>query len=184
MSTRIDELGLVDIVNKLKGQYSYARIAKIINEQYLPEGEEPISQMTVHRYLRKKNEVVPVKPDLPVAESEEIDPYDEMKMLINIIDARLESIQESLTEAEKPKNKNSLKDDEAYRDLVSLQEKLISRKQNLLNNIAKYQSEISTYANMKEIIKILVETLRSIPGAYDSFRQKIDGNIDLKNLCR
>ncbi len=185
MSTRIDELGLVDIVNELRGQYSYARIAKIINERYLPEGEEPISQMTVHRYLRKKNEIVPAKQEVvAVPESEEIDPYDEMKMLINIIDARLESIQESLTEVEKKKNKNVLKDDDKYRDLVSLQEKLIARKQNLLNNIAKYQSEIGTYTNMKEIIRILVETLKSIPGAYDSFRQKIDGNIDLKNLCR
>ena len=180
-ATRIDELGLAGKVNELRGQYSYARIAKIINEKYLPEGEEPISQMTVHRYLRKQNnDLVPIK-DI---NGDEVDPYDEMKRLIDVIDSRLDVIQESLIEIEKTKNKSALKSDRAYQDMVALQEKLISRKQNLLNDIAKYQSEIGTFQNMKEIIRILVETLKSIPGAYEKFRNKIDANVDLKNLCR
>jgi len=180
-NTRIDELGLAAKVNELRQQYSYARIAKIINEKFLPEGEEPISQMTVHRYLRKQNsELLPVKE----TSGDEVDPYDEMKKLIDTIDSRLDTLQEALTETEKTKNKAELRLDEPYQDMVALQEKLISRKQNLLNDIAKYQSNIGTFQNMKEIIRILVSTLKSIPGAYDKFRNQIDANVDLKNLCR
>ena len=99
-NTRIDELGLAAKVNELRQQYSYARIAKIINEKYLPEGEEPISQMTVHRYLRKQNsELLPVKE----TSGDEVDPYDEMKKLIDTIDSRLDTLQEALTETEKTK---------------------------------------------------------------------------------
>lgn len=191
MPTRIEELGLVDKVNELKATRGYASIAKIINEKFLPEGEEPISTMAVQRYFKKQNAMLVAGNGLE--QSDEPNPYDELKALSEKIDSRLESLGAVILHAEEnikkhnkehPNEQISLKDDDNWQKAIALQERLVARRQSLLNDIAKYQSEIGTYSNLKEIIRIMVSTLKQFPGAYELFRLKVNSNVELKNLCK
>lgn len=191
--SRIVELGLVEVVNNLRQQFPVNRIAKIVNEKYLPEGEEPISAMAFHRYFKSHAPISLSDTTGGITTNEEVDPYDEMKSLSETMDNRIETLSEQIRLIEQsakanndiPENKKiELAKDSAYCAAVKLLELLVSRKQSLLNDIARYQAELGTYANIREILKIMIGTLKQYNGAYESFKQMISANKDLKALCK
>jgi len=113
-----------------------------------------------------------------------------MIKLAENIDCQIEETQRRLARLEtdaKGNYKVDVSDAEteagAYRDLAALLEKLVSRKQAILNDITKYQKEIATFERFREIIRILVNELKGVPYAYEAFRSKLELNKELKNLC-
>lgn len=166
------------------------KVCDIINDKFLPEGEPKISLRAFYRFFKNsKYAVVPVK-DLP-EEDDKVDTYDEMIKLAENIDCQIEEAQRRLARLEtdaKGNYKAALNEDDAvstgdYKELAALLEKLVSRKQSILNDITKYQATIATYSRYREIIRILVNELKAVPYAYEAFRAKLETNKDLKNLC-
>lgn len=191
IANRIVELNLHDTAISLHKQFSINRVCKIINEKYLPEGENPISHMTFQRFFKnlEKHPIATVNNEITSASEDEVNPYDEMKSLAETIDLRIDALDEEIKALDElRKSKSDLgsvpKWMETYNQKVSLLEKLVARKQSLLNDIGSYQKEIATYQNMKEVIRIMVDTLKSYPGAYDTFKQQLEGNTKLINLCK
>lgn len=195
-ASKLVELNLVDKVEQLKAQkMSMPQIQKIINEKYLPDGEQPMSLMVFYRYFNSKlAKIAPTDLSREIAEAQnEVDPYDEMKGLSETMEVRIEKLAEQIQSLEtdnrkhneaNPDQKIDLALDDGYRQAIKLLEQLVGRKEALLNNIASYQAQIGTFENMRRAIKIMVDVLKSIPGAFETFSKQIESNVDIKNLCK
>ena len=66
-----------------------------------------------------------------------------------------------------------------------LLQNFIARKQALLADIANYQKEMASFAQVKEALKIVFDTLQKVsPEAYEQFKKEIVEKQHIKNLMR
>lgn len=163
---------------------SIRKIAIELNK-LIPTDDEPISEMAVSRWLRADKKQLPmltVENGLSqngVDEHEDVNPYVETLKLVEDCDFQIESLKKAI-EQKRLLNLNPKSAD----PLVMLQN-FIARKQSLLADIAGYQKDMASYAQVKETLKIVFNTLKDVsPEAYEQFKKEIIEKQQLKNLLR
>lgn len=170
---------------------SLRSIAQFLNTQ-IPKDDEPISEMAVSRWIRADKKQLPIiSVENPVEatnnngveESEDVNPYLETVKLIDDCDYQIEIL----------KKRIELKKDNAGLELLKkgatdpqvLLQNFIARKQALLADIAAYQKEMASFAQVKEALKIVFDVLQKVsPEAYEQFKKEIVEKQQIKNLMR
>ena len=188
--SKISDYQLEKIVRDMHNEgKSIISIAQFLNTQ-IPKDDEPISEMAVSRWLRADKKQLPMvsvdnKPtnDNGVEDSEDVNPYLETVKLIEDCDYQIEILKKSI----------ELKKDNAGLELLKkgatdpqvLLQNFIARKQALLADIANYQKEMASFAQVKEALKIVFDTLQKVsPEAYEQFKKEIVEKQHIKNLMR
>lgn len=192
--SKISDYKFDEIVREMYRQGKSMRsIAKILNEQ-IPQDDEPISEMAVSRWIRADKKQLPMlqveQNSLPdklnvngVEESEDVNPYEETLKLINDCDYQIDILKtqiEAITKfGRQPTN------DKKGDNPQSLLQNYIARKQSLLADIANYQKDMASYAQVKETLKLVFDTLQKVaPDAYEAFKSEIVTKQQIKNIMK
>ena len=205
MGCKIDDYGLRKVTGTLRANgKSYKGISRILNENYIPKDEEKISDMAVARWIKANQDYIDMihaqlliqeEPQLPeaiksankelsaieenyvalqnqngVSAAEDVNPYEETLQLIDACDMQIDILKRRLDLT----SDNSFSS-KAETDASNLLQKYISIKQSLLADIHRYQVQIASYGNMKELIQIVHETLKETcpQSVYDEFRKRL-----------
>ena len=162
----------------------------------IPQDDEPISEMAVSRWLRADKKQLPMVEstntpklsDNGVEESEDINPYLETLKLVDDCDYQIEILKKQIEKATKftqSNSDNSLASNKKGENPQSLLISFLTRKQSLLADIANYQKEMASFAQVKETLKIVFDTLQKVsPEAYEQFKKEIIEKQQIKNLVR
>jgi transcriptional regulator with XRE-family HTH domain len=178
--SKIDMYDLGEKVVELrhKNGLSLDDAADVINEKYLPEGAEPISHMSIARWEISNN----CKPVPSIIRTDQLltpmmNTYDRMCELLSKVDRQIQKVNFKLNE------KNILTDD--YVKLSAAYEKLISRKQAILNDITKYQRQIQSSDNTNKLLGVLIEELKKEDiEVYTRFVKRIQQNKEMFDMLR
>ena len=192
--SKIDDYGFGDLVIKLRSQGKSMRfIADELNIK-IPIEDEPISEMAVSRYLKaneKKNAnnlpMITQEEKLLVNENgvdkaEDINPYEEVLKLVNDCDLQIETLKRRVEPIRRDRTKELDKFDLENLDRLH---KFIAQKQSLLGEVAKYQKDMSSFTEVKEMMKIVYECMMLVaPDAYELFKQKIAEKQNMRTIMK
>lgn len=185
--SKIDDYGFKEIVLQLRGKGKSLRaIADHLNTK-IPNGDEPISEMAISRWLKANGEIkyVPVITDDNISpngveKAEDINPYEETLKLINDCDLQIELLKKRIEPIRTGRALSNLD----HSNLDKLQT-YISRKQSLLSDVAKYQKEMTSFSEVKEMMKIVYECMQiASPEAYELFKQKVQEKQNMKTIMK
>lgn len=189
--SKIGDYKLEQVVRDLRAEgKSIQKIANTLN-QLIPQDEEPISAMAVSRWLRAEQEKGGSLPMINVNNpvtlnqnnvdaAEDVNPYDETLKLIEDCDLQIDKLKyrieaSPLLPAKAPNGA----------DPASLLAQYIARKQSLLADIAGYQKDIASYGEVKEMLRLVTDTLKEVsPEAYELFKKKITEKHTLKSIIK
>ena len=185
--SKIDDYGFGNLVLNLRKQnISYRIIADTLNGK-IPVGDEPISEMAIFRWVRAngKKEQLPMiveeeKSVNGIDKSDDINPYEEVVKLVNDCDLQIELLKKRIEPIRRNKELSKI-------DLDNLDKlhQYIARKQSLLTDVAKYQKEMTSFAEVKDMMKIVYECLmQSAPEAYELFKQKVAERQNMKTIMK
>lgn len=193
--SKIDDYGFGDKVLELRGKgKSYRLIADELNI-YVPLEDEPISEMAISRWLRaneKKNAnnlpMVTEESNIStesrngVDKAEDVNPYDEVIKLVNDCDLQIEMLKRRIEPIRR--NRNKILDKYDLDNLEKLH-KFIGQKQSLLNDVAKHQKEMTSFTEVKEMMKIVYECMMiAAPEAYELFKQKVAERQNMRTIMK
>lgn len=195
--SKIDDYGFGKKVLDLRAKGKSMRLIADELNILIPIEDEPISEMAVSRYLKayekKTGEALPMvtlesKLSLPevnengVDKAEDINPYDEVLKLVNDCDLQIETLKRRIEPMRRNRNKALDKFDLENLDRLH---KFISQKQSLLGEVAKYQKDMSSFAEVKEMMKIVYECMMLVaPEAYELFKQKVAERQNMRTLMK
>lgn len=191
--SKISDYKFENQVRQLRAEgKSNRRIADILNQQ-IPKEDEPISEMAIIRWLKADKATLPLLTtgdavaeytadrlnERGVQESEDVNPYDEAIKLINDCDFQIEALKKRIEKS--PLLGNS----RGNTDPQSLLVQYIARKQSLLADVASYQKDLASFVQVKETLKLVFDTLKSVsPESYEQFKKEIVEKQNIKNLVR
>lgn len=191
--SKIDDYGFGDLVLKLRASgYSYRKIADELLIK-IPLSDEPISEMAISRWLKSRKQqeerqnLPMLEPDKEltangVEKSEEINPYEEVLKLVNDCDLQIETLKRKIEPVRRNNNKVINKMDLDNMDKLH---QYIARKQSLLADVAKYQKEMTSFSEVKDMMKIVYECMMiAAPEAYELFKQKVAEKQTMRTIMK
>ena len=175
---KVVQLGLSEkAIEMRQAGLSLSEITQTLNEKYLSDSEYKLSTMGVQRFLAKVAEIP--KTDNRLKPEENINIYNEYKMLYDITIDSLEAVQMSIESMKKDK------DYKGIRENSLLCEKLTARCQNLLQSMSDCQSKVYSYINMNRIVQITLDIIKEEdPEMYARVINRIKENIELAELMK
>jgi hypothetical protein len=185
--SKIDFYNLSDVVRKLRdANVSYIDIAKEINENHLPLDAPKVSTMSVHRWIKRNMDEDSIK-DLRYKEEQAINIYKEECEILTLVNEQIQTL-EILMDGFKNMVKTNSDVKIVSKDIKELMfsmEKMIARKGQLLVSLKATQSQIYNYANMTEIVNIILDMVKeSNLVLYAEITEKIRENVMLSELFR
>lgn len=190
MASKIEEYGLSEIAIQLfREGLSYGKVAKALNEQ-LPEGEEPISVMAVHRWRKAGDNEEKIRSliladennsvSADVAQDEAVNPYVETCKLVEDCDVQIDTVKSRLKALSKVKVGSKLENEN-----ITLLATLIGRKQSLLKDVAIYQKDMASYNSVRQMMKVMVEVIKQEnPDAYKRFKERIANEVAFQAMLK
>ncbi len=190
MASKIEEYGLSEIAVQLfREGLSYGKVAEALNQQ-LPEGEEPISKMAVHRWRKADGNEEKIRSLVladqnnsvsgDVAQDEAVNPYLETCKLVEDCDVQIDTIKNRLKALSKSTVGGKLESDN-----IALLANLIGRKQSLLKDVAIYQKDMASYNSVRQMMKIMVEVMKQeAPDAYKTFKERIANEVAFQAMLK
>lgn len=199
--SKIEDYKLVDVVVRLHRQgKSQVAIASELNKM-IPKDEEPISNMAVARWLKANNEMLNYLEkaiDSPLEQrklnstpmfisnqngveaSIDVNPYEETLKLIDDCDIQIETLRRRIDNVKRASDNQTID-----QDSMKLLSQFIARKQTLLADIAQYQKEMASFANVQIMVKMVYEALKETsPEALEKFKEKIIKKQNIVNMFR
>lgn len=189
--SKIEDYKFEALVVEMRGQGKSLRaIADKLNSK-IPETDEPISEMAVSRWLKANKDIqyLPIvdEPSTPMnigerglEKSEDINPYEEIVRLVTDCDLQIELLKRRV----EPIKKGLPLTNMDIQNLTKLHE-YIARKQALLADIAKYQKDMASFSNVREMMKLVYDSLQEVsPEAYEKFKLKVAEKQSIKNILK
>lgn len=185
--SKIKDYGFEQDVLELRAKgYSYRVIADTLNSK-IPDGDEPMSEMVISRFLKAHKEIkyVPVIDDESLSpngvdKSDDVNPYEETIKLINDCDLQIELLKRRIEPIRTGKALSTLD----HQNLDKLHQ-YIARKQSLLSDIAKFQKEMTSFSEVKEMMRIVYDCMMvAAPEAYELFKQKVAERQNMKTIMK
>lgn len=175
MASKIDTYGIGQEIIRLREEMklSLIKTVEIINAKHLPEGTEPINAMTVMRWEKRKEIEEATKSITGV--SALVNTYDDMVQLRGRAERQLRWLSSQLKSAVLTEDKIAYSN--AY-------EKQMKRKQDITNDITKYQKELMKTENIKKVLEVIVTELQKEPDIYARIMARITEDRELFDLLR
>lgn len=146
-------LGLSEKADELRAAgCSLSEITQTLNEKYLTDSDYKVSVMSVQRYFDRWSKLE--KTDNRKTE-ENVNVYNEYKMLYEITLDSLEAVHANIMELKKNKAENA----KEIRENSFLAEKLTARCQNILQSMADIMAKIYNYMNYQKVIEMIFEII-------------------------
>lgn len=192
MASKVVEYHLEDTITKLflEGK-SINKITQILNEKYLPQQNDSISDQAVRKWVdinvrNNQNALVKQNTNLPsfaqtqVNPDEDVNPYSETLRLIEDCDNQIMILNKILNEERNNVDEKVIRSSNQARELLAT---YITKKQSLLSDIAKYQKDMSSFTNVKERMQLVYKVMREVsPEAYEEFKRRLGTSFSLRGL--
>lgn len=157
----IDQYGLGDVVKKLRStpDVKMDAIVAELNDKYLVGDMPKTSISALYRWCAKNgvNDI-----DGRFREDFAVNVYQQNKEMLEDVNDQLNTLKAYLeTINSKIKNREDITNSaKEMKDMLLISEKLMARKQSLLNSIAVMQEKVYSYNSMTEILGIITDMVR------------------------